>query len=223
MVRDVHGSESRDVSVQIMELARNASIGVCLSDANGKDVMINDRWCTLTGVSAQDAKEMGWLRTIHPEDKDRVGRGIERSRAEGTRYSMEHRILRSDGSILWVLLKSCPLADSLGRKTGTIAAMLEVAAPADVEQNLVRATLQAGDLIRIKLSAMSGFKGDPGNPRKETAGFSALVRDEIDQTRNAMYMQMIHESSRRLSEALDRILLISRNEGTPGTDGSLLP
>ena len=44
----------------------------------------------------------GWLAAIHPDDLTRVKSAIENTRLINTRYEVEYRIARSDGTFIWV-------------------------------------------------------------------------------------------------------------------------
>ncbi|MGG6267324.1 hybrid sensor histidine kinase/response regulator [Leptolyngbya sp. AN03gr2] len=68
---------------------------------------VSDRWKELRGLPADepisDSVEV-WCETIHPEDRDRVLHEFQRYLTQGSgQYSDEYRILRRDGTIVWVL------------------------------------------------------------------------------------------------------------------------
>jgi PAS domain S-box-containing protein len=45
---------------------------------------------------------MIWLETIHPDDRERVTRIFERSRRTGEPWAIRYRMLRSDGTVIWL-------------------------------------------------------------------------------------------------------------------------
>jgi PAS domain S-box-containing protein len=58
----------------------------------------------LTGVSASEwmARPETWTELIHPDDRERVLEENIRTERSGDRFEIEYRILRRDGSIVWV-------------------------------------------------------------------------------------------------------------------------
>ncbi|MBD0255197.1 MAG: PAS domain S-box protein [Cytophagales bacterium] len=55
--------------------------------------------------SLSDLAEDGYYRFVHPEDQAMTRQRIEKSLLTGEPFSFEHRILRPDGSVRWVLLQ----------------------------------------------------------------------------------------------------------------------
>src|ERR1700761_9398427 len=53
-------------------LARVAPVGIVQSDAGGRAVFVNERWCALTGMSAAQAAGVHWLDLIPPADRGRL-------------------------------------------------------------------------------------------------------------------------------------------------------
>lgn len=216
MERDSREELPQINNLRLRDLAEHASIGVCITDPEGNDVLINERWCAMTGLALQDARNLGWLRSVHPEDRERVAREIERSRAEGTRYSMEHRFMRSDGTVTWVVLKAATVEDPLGRRSGFIAGMLTLASSPDIEENLARVTQLTGEAIRLKLGTTAARRDGTPAGEKGNQEISHLVRKEIDEARNMLCIRMIQESSLRLAEALETIFRLSLKEAKQG-------
>ena len=70
--------EARDVSAS----RTKAPMGIVFADAGGSCVYVNERWCQLTGITADAAMGEGWLAAVHPDDRDRVSAGLAR-RGEG--------------------------------------------------------------------------------------------------------------------------------------------
>ena len=55
-------------------LASSAPVGIFETDANGNCLFVNDRWCRITGMTPGTAGGEGWVRALHPDDRDRVCR-----------------------------------------------------------------------------------------------------------------------------------------------------
>lgn len=64
----------------------------------------NARWCEIFGYPAQEGQHAVALFTdlLHPEDRQQVQTALECSLSQNLPYSHEHRMLKRDGSLIWV-------------------------------------------------------------------------------------------------------------------------
>ncbi|MCP4633000.1 MAG: PAS domain S-box protein [candidate division Zixibacteria bacterium] len=51
------------------EILRNAPVGIIITDSNSKCIFVNDKWCSLTGLSQDDANSC-WENSIHYDDRE---------------------------------------------------------------------------------------------------------------------------------------------------------
>jgi PAS domain S-box-containing protein len=59
---------------------------------------------------------MVWYEMMHPDDRERVTRYVERNRRTGEPWVIRYRMMRSDGTVIWLLDTGCMIErDSLGR------------------------------------------------------------------------------------------------------------
>ena len=61
----------------------------------------------------QDTDYEPFLKTIHPEDRERMEQIMER--AEGKEFDIEFRIVRADGSVRWIRDRGFPIRDQSGQ------------------------------------------------------------------------------------------------------------
>lgn len=75
-----------------------------VSDRDGGVVYVSPQIRTVLGVEPETM--MGpperWLENVHPDDRERVREANERSDRTGEPFSVEYRIVRPDGSFVWV-------------------------------------------------------------------------------------------------------------------------
>jgi len=76
--------------------------------------------------------------SIHPKDADAVEREIELSRRTGQTFSIDHRIVAGDGSTRWFQLRGKHEHDAGGVATRYVAAVLDVTARKQAEEDLLR-------------------------------------------------------------------------------------
>lgn len=191
---------------RLIELARQAGIGIRLVNGAGEEILANEQWRRITGESPRDAQNAGWLQRVHPEDRERVEREIRRSREQSTGYSLEHRVLDADGKITWVVAHAAPVADAAGRQAGTLIAIAEAGSHGDIEHHLINATLQAGAAIRQKIQLTPDLLRQTGTGESVSRGLRALLDEELSGARVSMHLLVILESSVRLKQTVDQLL-----------------
>ena len=83
-----------------------------LADLENNPLFLSPQFETLWGQSVDEAfaRPEAWLEAIHPEDRARVQKAVDRA----TQYDLEYRLLRPDGSIRWIRDKGFPVTDESG-------------------------------------------------------------------------------------------------------------
>jgi PAS domain-containing protein len=79
-----------------------------------------------------------WKRTIHPDDVDRVGASWARVVHRERSFAEEYRLLRPDGTIVWVRDSSVPVEDDEGKLICWQGVILDVTAQKEIEEELRR-------------------------------------------------------------------------------------
>jgi adenylate cyclase len=95
-------------------------------------------------------RESDWLEMVHPDDREAVARTMQRSGRTGEPWTIHYRMIRSDGTVIWVLDTGRMLErDSLGRPWTFQGILLDV-----TEDEEARAELQASE--RDQRQALEG-------------------------------------------------------------------
>ena len=84
------------------------------TDATGYHGYFSRRWYDFTGAMLAETKGEGWLRFLHPDDKERTVARWQHSLQTGEPYSIEYRFRRADGEYSWFLGQAAPLRDEAG-------------------------------------------------------------------------------------------------------------
>ena len=101
-------------------LAALAPVGIFLTDAEGKLLYVNPHWTSLSGLTARDSLGEGWVRSVHPEDRDRIRAAWQRTVKSEAPWSEEFRFATPADKITWVHELASPLRDEQGRFRGYI-------------------------------------------------------------------------------------------------------
>ena len=90
----------------------------CLNDDEYTLKFVDDEILAISGYRAADLlenKSLAFLSTIYSEDRDRVVREVQAAISHKRAYTIEHRIVRSDGAISWVKNKGQGVHDEKER------------------------------------------------------------------------------------------------------------
>lgn len=120
----LHEREER--SDQVIRLAH---FGILDHDHRTGKVYWSPAMREIYGVGSDDPASMEeYVQLLHPEDRDTVLLAIKQAQdpAGDDLFSVEHRVLRRDGSIRWVNFRSWTLFDNDRRPTRTLGAMIDI-------------------------------------------------------------------------------------------------
>lgn len=81
---------------------------------DGRAEFLNQRWLDFTGLTAEQAAELGWIEAIHPDDRERVGDYWRSCVFSGSPGDTEARMRRHDGAYRWFLFRANPVRDAAG-------------------------------------------------------------------------------------------------------------
>jgi PAS domain S-box-containing protein len=187
-------------------MANSAPVSIWLADPGKRCIYVNQLWINLTGRPFEDALGDGWLRSLHPDDVERIGSGLDAIWERRERFQVEYRVMRHDGDFRWVIDTGVPRYTGDGTFAGYVGSAVDVterklaeAAVSSVSQRLLdaqeeeRAHLarelhddinQRLSLLHLRLDAIASMMPEPSDgshsldeARDEVAG---LVKDVHD-------------------------------------------
>src|SRR5258708_2452850 len=98
-------------------------VGVFRTDVDGRCLYISDRVTALTGLSAEEAMQLGWERLIHADDRAAVSTRIQSALRDRTAWQADFRCRLPDGSIRWILGQATPECDAQGHLVGFVGTL----------------------------------------------------------------------------------------------------
>ena len=107
-------------------LSQLAPVGIVQTDLDGSCTFANDRWCELTGMTAQEAIGADWTASLHPGDMQRIAREWERAAAMDGELRTDCRLRPAGPDPVWVHIAVVPFLAADGRACGFLAAVTNV-------------------------------------------------------------------------------------------------
>ena len=106
-------------------LSAAAPNGIYALDLQGRLLYANDRLVELTGLDHDQLAGTGWLRMVHPDDRERV---VSESgpQARDRRLTLEFRVVRPGGEVRWVRSRASPLLGRNGEQAGFVGSLEDV-------------------------------------------------------------------------------------------------
>ncbi len=131
--------ELRDRERLFSTLAEALPVVIFRFDQNSHCVYINDYWTVLTGRTSESVAGLGWVETLHPQERDRLTHAwLEWSQNSQHRglYQNEGRLVHSSGKDIWYQIQALPEVDTQGKTVGFIGVMLDITDRKQVEASL---------------------------------------------------------------------------------------
>ncbi len=107
-------------------LARISPVGIFRTDPDGATTYVNPKWCTISGLSADQAMGDGWLKAVHPDDREKLSQGwLESARSHKASLS-DYRFVRPDGTLAWVMGQAVPEMNSENQVIGYVGTVTDI-------------------------------------------------------------------------------------------------
>jgi two-component system CheB/CheR fusion protein len=139
-------------------------MGDWLWDAATDEVRLSDRAAELFAVPVRPPRTRPQMRELlHPDDRQRVARELDRVIAERADYDIEYRVRNPDGW-RWVAAKGRAVYDAAGRVTGMSGVMLDVTDRKRLEEESHRTVDALRDADRLKDEFLAMLAHELRNP-----------------------------------------------------------
>ena len=112
------------------------------------------QWTTYTGIPERELLGWGWMKALHPDDREPTRQFWTESVAGRQSYDVEYRIRRSDGTYGWFKTRGTPIRESGGRIVKWFGTCTDISDRKRAEQVLEEQEAelrQARDLLEIKV------------------------------------------------------------------------
>jgi len=129
-----------------------APVGIFYTDANGGCLYVNKKWTEITAMSEKEAMGDGWVKGLHPHDRDSVMKEWGDSEKQGTPFKLEYRFQKA-GHIRWVLGQAIAEKNENDEIIGFVGTITDITERKKTEQALI----ESEEKLRIIHSQVPGI------------------------------------------------------------------
>ncbi|RXH57777.1 ATP-binding protein [Granulicella sibirica] len=163
-------------------------------------------------VASAGAPTAVFTQKIHPDDVKRVEAAVQRSLDSHEEYSAEYRLIKDDGSILWVLARARCLYSEDGTPIRLRGVSIDITSRKQAEEALI----QSERLVAAgKLAATIAH--EINNPLESVTNLLYLARNTNDAAERDEYLSMAEREVRRAALISRRTLLVHREAAAQAT------
>ena len=152
------------------------------------------------------------LSLVHPDDRAAVEEGFLVDALRGLPAASEHRLLTSDGQVVWVHVVATPVVVPDGPPQRTVITMEDVTARVMVAEALREAEAAARAANDSKNQFLSRMSHELRTPLNAVLGFGQLLSRQLAGTEHAEAVSYVLTGGQHLLELINDVLDISRIE-----------
>ncbi|MBD2345690.1 PAS domain S-box protein [Anabaena subtropica] len=223
--RDISGHKQTEQALreseQRLRLAqRVAKIGTWDWNVQTNQVSWSEGIWDLLGLERGTNKPgfRSWLDFIHPDDRDRTMQAVEAVFTQGEEYYDEYRILRQDGTILWLASKGRVIRNYQGEVERFVGIILDISERKQVEverEELLQreqAAREAAEVTsRIKDEFLAVLSHELRTPLNPIIGWTNLLRaGKLKPEKAAIALETIERNAKLQTQLVEDLLDISR-------------
>jgi PAS domain S-box-containing protein len=221
-VREAATRALRESEQRFRNMADNSPVMVWVTERDGRCMYLNRRWYEFTGQSPEDALGFGWLRAVHPDDRQAAEDAFLAANEQQTPFQLEYRLRRHDGEYRWAIDAASPRFGTNGDFVGYIGSVIDIMERKLAEQQrehalseAENARAQAVEASQAKSQFLAVMSHELRTPLNAIIGYTDLLEIGVagpTTDQQGRQLGRIKAGARHLLSLIDEILTFSRIE-----------
>ncbi len=116
----------RESEERFRAILRQATAGIVRKDSEGRLIFVNQAFCNMLGYTEAELLGKTMWDFMHEEDVEKNKRSYNRLMMEGIPFNIERRLIREDGSLIWVDASVSPIMDAQGKPQSAVAVEVNI-------------------------------------------------------------------------------------------------
>ena len=192
----------------------SASI-IWLMPASGQFAEPQAAWTGFTGQDASSLQGDGWMRVLHPDDREQTRELWQHAIAAGEPFVLEHRLRRKDGTWRNMFVRGVPVRDEDGLLREWVGTHTDITEQRQAEADLLTAKEAAETANRAKSQFLANMSHELRTPLSAVIGYSEMLEEELeDMGQKALLDDVlkIKSNARHLLSLINDVLDLSKIE-----------
>ena len=193
-------------------LTNLAPVGIFRTDAGGRCLYVNERACQICGINPKEAGQGPWDRILEPDDRVLLAAEWQKVVKGSGPGSLEHRIVRRDGSTVWALTHFAAERGAGGDVTGCIGTVADISERkrAEEETRKLEAQVQHAERLQSLGILAGGLAHDFNNLLTIILGNARIARLDLPPGSPAVeHLAEIETATGRAAELTNQMLAYS--------------
>lgn len=214
-VRDIsQRKRSEETLRKLSQAVEQSNVSIVITNKAGEIEYVNPKFCKVTGYKANEVfgrnprilKSGSHSKEFYKELWDTV--------LSGKDWQGEIQNKKKNGELFWEQDLISPIFDGSGNITHFVAVKEDITEKKKMLEELVAAKEHAEEMNRAKLSFFANMSHELRTPFVGILGFAELLQETLTNPEEKDYAAKIVQSSKRLTDTLNKILNLSRLEST---------
>jgi PAS domain S-box-containing protein len=208
-------TESKNAQRVLNKAQEMGQIGHWHLDLISNELSWSDETYRIFGLEPQEfaATYEAFVERIYPEDRDRVNNAYTHSLEVDEAYEIEHRVIRPDGTVRYVVERCEHNHDSQGNISGSIGTVFDVTDAKKRTLELYKAKEAAESANVAKSSFIASISHELRTPMNAILGFTKkILSDSSLSEKNINDLKIINKSGEHLLSLINEVLDLSKIE-----------
>ncbi len=197
---------------RLRNLMQISPAGIFTSTVEGSCTYVNKRWSEITGIPYEIAIGKEWFNDIHVEDKESIFKlwqqGADQKKGL---FEAECRYFRSDGKVVWVIVRGTPELDHQGNVISYISNITDITALKNAEIKLQEKNRHLekvkGELDQFVYSASHDLR----SPLTSAMGLLHLLKMENNEEQQLSLIPLMEISLESMAHYIKEMAVHSKN------------